>query len=597
MEYEERKTMGLCARITAWVAGSFVAMLLLFLAFFHYGLNAVYIDDLDSMLRIWGGQVIHGEAGSEGFSPPVGELVPGLSLGFLLENRGRPLGWDVVGSVPEGGRRFIADAPDLMEDARLKGYSKGRTLAFSGAFFRVMAFASKGGRSVGLAMAPVDVFPEGRIGFQWLFCLFGILSFFMVIVGVYRYTWGLIRSIDMLRVASEKIAEGDLSQGVEVTRNSAFVSLFESINRIRCGIIEKIRESEIQNRALMDNGEELEASNRELERAIFKANEMMAEAEIRSYELEHEVVQRRQAEEALRSNEEKYRAIVENMKEGYCEVSQGGYVVFVNASMCEITGYAVDEIIGMHRGEFIAVESRQRVLASFSDLFNGVEDIADFDYPILRKDGSRRHIGVSVSLIRDTSGARTGFRTIVRDVEARKRYEEELIYMAYHDPLTGLKNRKGFYERLENDITRAKRYGGRVALLYIDIDRFKEVNDTLGHEGGDMVLQEITRRFLDNLRQSDCVARMGGDEFAVILENDGGCDVVAEKMVEILSHPYEVGGQVVDYVSGSIGIALFPDDAVTANDLICYADSDMYAVKRKRKCRDSCCVEKKGGTV
>ena len=169
--------------------------------------------------------------------------------------------------------------------------------------------------------------------------------------------------------------------------------------------------------------------------------------------------------------------------------------------------------------------------------------------------------------------------------------------MAYHDPLTGLKNRKGFYERLGNDIIRAKRYGGRVALLYIDIDRFKEVNDTLGHEGGDIVLQEITRRFLDNLRQSDCVARMGGDEFAVILENDGGRDVVVDKMMDILSRPYEVGGRVIDYVSGSIGIALFPDDAVTANDLIGYADSDMYAVKRKKKCQEICCVEKKGRAI
>ena len=162
--------------------------------------------------------------------------------------------------------------------------------------------------------------------------------------------------------------------------------------------------------------------------------------------------------------------------------------------------------------------------------------------------------------------------------------------MAYHDSLTGLKNRKGFYGRLDADITRAKRYGGRVVLLYIDIDRFKEVNDTLGHEAGDRVLQEITRRLLENLRKCDCVARVGGDEFAVVLADEKGSDAVLEKLMTILAAPYGVGEEVVDYVSGSIGVALFPDDAVTANDLIQYADSAMYAVKRGKKCQKMDCL-------
>lgn len=594
MEYKERKTMGLCTRITAWVACIFVAMVLFFFAFLHYEVNAVYISGLDSLLLTWGEEALYGEEGSVIFDPSVSDGVLELPLGFLLKNTGNPLGWDSFGHVPEGMGRGQVDFSDLLVDARLKGHSVGRTLSVDGFFFRVMALASRGDGSVGLAIHPLVKHPGGTEGLEWYFGLASLAFFFAVMVGGYRYIWFLIRPIELLRVASEKIAKGDLDEGVQFTGSSEFVSLSHSINRIRRAIVEKIRESDIQNQALMDNGEELASSNRELERAIFKANEMMAEAEIRSYELEHEVVQRRQAEEALRSSEEKYRAIVENMKEGYCEVNREGYVVFVNASMCDITGYSVSEIIGMHRGELIAIESRERVLATFAELLNGKEDVAEFDYPILRKDGNRRHIGVSVSLIRNTSGDRTGYRTIVRDVEARKRYEEELIYMAYHDSLTGLKNRKGFYERLENDITRAKRYGGRVALLYIDIDRFKEVNDTLGHEGGDRVLQEITRRFLDNLRQSDCVARVGGDEFAVILESDGGYDVVAGKVAEILSCPYEVGNRVVDYISGSIGVALFPDDAVTANDLIRYADNDMYAVKRKRKCQEEGCVETGG---
>ena len=158
--------------------------------------------------------------------------------------------------------------------------------------------------------------------------------------------------------------------------------------------------------------------------------------------------------------------------------------------------------------------------------------------------------------------------------------------MAYHDPLTGLKNRKGFYEKLQESIVRATRYGSQVGLLYVDVDRFKMVNDTLGHEAGDQVLREISRRLLSILRQSDCVSRLGGDEFAVILDSDRtlDVDVVVRKVVGAICQPYEIGDSVVDYISGSVGVALFPDDAVTAADLVRFADDAMYRLKHSRNC-------------
>lgn len=590
------KSMGLRARITAGIMGVVGVTALFFFAFVHHQAQAVYVGLLDSVLLTWGERA-ELEPGLSVACPamdalgPMGGGATRLSLGCLKAGDGPVAGWERVGLARDPvGDELVAAHAGLLTEARLAGRPIFRSVELSFGMFRLMALPPLAPEGDGLLIfAPVSNHPLGTEGLATRFSLAVGLLFLVAMAGSSLCSWMVIRPIEELRDVSEKIAEGILDEGVELTGSAEFVSLSRSINRMRRAIAEKIEESESQNRALVEKGEALSSSNRELERAIFKANQMAAESEIRSYELEHEVVQRRQAEEALRSSEEKYRTIVENMKEGYCEVNREGYITFVNAAMCEMSGYTADEIMRLPRGHYVSEESRSRVFAAFNGLRHGHEDLAEFDYIIVRKDGRRRHIGVSVSLIRNAAGAYSGYRTLVRDVEARKRYEEELIHMAYHDPLTGLKNRKGFYECLESGIIRAKRYGGQVALLYIDIDRFKEVNDTLGHEAGDLVLQEITRRLVENLRQSDCVARIGGDEFAVVLDNDGGCDVgtVIAKVAAMLAQPYRVGELSVDYVSGSIGVALFPDDAVTANDLIRSADNAMYAVKRERKGMDA----------
>jgi len=593
MEDREGRTLGLRARIIAWITGAFVVMALFFFAFVHHQIRSVYIATLDAALLTWGESMAleSGRAGGGALPPSpkaVARLIetPYLFLGLLTEGEGSPETWQRFGPAADIMDPGLATHVDLLAAARREGVPVIRTVELSSGTFRLMALPPKGAGGAGcLAFTPVFAHPMGTESLEARFALGAGFLFVVILAWGSLYTWFLIRPIEELRDVSEKIAAGNLDEGTLFSGSAEFVSLSRSINRMRLAIADMLHESGRQNRALAAKGRELESSNRELERAIFKANQMTAEAEIRGYELEYEIVQRHQAEEALRSSEEKYRTIVENMKEGYCEVNREGYVTFVNAAMSEICGYASEEILGMHSDQFIIEESRTQVLSRCVGLIEGHEEVAEFDYPILRKDGRKRHIGVSVSLIRNASGDRTGYRTIVRDAEARKRYEEELIYMAYHDPLTGLKNRKGFYERLESDILRAKRYGGQVVLLYIDIDRFKEVNDTLGHEAGDEVLREITRRIVDNLRQSDCVARVGGDEFAVVLGNAGGCevDVVVRKVTVILAQPYSAGGRDVAYVSGSVGVAFFPDDAVTASDLIRYADSAMYKVKRGHK--------------
>ncbi|WP_373002075.1 diguanylate cyclase domain-containing protein [Marinobacter sp.] len=173
--------------------------------------------------------------------------------------------------------------------------------------------------------------------------------------------------------------------------------------------------------------------------------------------------------------------------------------------------------------------------------------------------------------------------TQVATVVERKRAEEHLRFLAHHDGLTGLTNRSLFYDRLETALRSANRNEGRLALLYLDVNDFKQINDTMGHEAGDQLLIEMAQRLRDCTRDADTVARMGGDEFTVLLTDVHGRDSVENAMAkirEILTLPVALGGATVR-VSCSIGSAMYPEDGDTASQLVSKADSAMYASKRQ----------------
>lgn len=170
----------------------------------------------------------------------------------------------------------------------------------------------------------------------------------------------------------------------------------------------------------------------------------------------------------------------------------------------------------------------------------------------------------------------------LHDVTDRKHDEEVIRHQAYHDALTGLPNRLLMLDRLKHAITLATRGGRRVVLLYMDLDHFKSVNDRLGHELGDQLLQSVTTRLKSRLRLSDTICRLGGDEFTIILEevhDNHGWKAVADSLVNILAQPFEIAGHEI-WVSGSIGASIFPDDAQSADELIRHADMAMYEAKQ-----------------
>jgi diguanylate cyclase (GGDEF)-like protein/PAS domain S-box-containing protein len=270
-----------------------------------------------------------------------------------------------------------------------------------------------------------------------------------------------------------------------------------------------------------------------------------------------------------------------------------GRIVLWNPAASRIFGYSRLEALGLYVEALIPPDLRDRHrtgLARYRRTGTGpyVGSDTPLELPALRKGGEEIRIELSLSAIGPADDEPNGGHyalAIIRDVTERKRLEERLAYLAYHDGLTGLANRASFLERLEVAIARADRGGSGVAVLYLDLDRFKEVNDSLGHDVGDELLKAVAERLRRAVRfEAHDVARLGGDEFCAMLEgvaDAGEAENVAARVAEQLAGPYSVGGHEMSSVAASVGVAVRPPGAGTsAGQLLREADLAMYQTKR-----------------
>jgi diguanylate cyclase (GGDEF)-like protein/PAS domain S-box-containing protein len=291
--------------------------------------------------------------------------------------------------------------------------------------------------------------------------------------------------------------------------------------------------------------------------------------------------QREAALEALRQSEEKYRSILETIQEGYFEVDFAGNFTFFNDSLCRNLGYSKEELMGMNNRQYTDKEHSKKLFQTFNKVYNTGEPTERFDWQIIRKDGTKRYVESSVSLQKDSSGKPAGFRGIVRDVTERKQIEQQLNHIATHDTLTGLPNRMLFIDRLGVALAQSKRNRHKLAVMMLDLDNFKNVNDTLGHMVGDQLLKEVGYRLSGLLRQNDTVARLGGDEFIVLLSDlERMEDViqVAKKILKAFHQPFVCDNHKLTS-NTSIGIAIYPDDGEDIDSLLKKSDMAMYFVK------------------
>ena len=282
----------------------------------------------------------------------------------------------------------------------------------------------------------------------------------------------------------------------------------------------------------------------------------------------------RLATQALRESEERLAKFMQASAEGIA-FHRDGIVTDANPPLCELLGYTLAELRGRRAVDFVAPDQRAHV----QGVLDAGRDVS-YESAVVRKDGKR----IPVELIGRTLvyGDEKLRMSVVRDLRDRHAAQARIHHLAHHDALTGLPNRMSFMERLARQIEQARATGKSLALLFVDLDHFKRVNDSLGHLIGDQLLQTVAARISASLRVGDVVARFGGDEFIVLLDDAARDDVaqVAHKLLRAIELPVEAEGRDLS-VTPSVGIALFPHDGATPTELIKNADTAMYIAKSR----------------
>jgi len=294
-----------------------------------------------------------------------------------------------------------------------------------------------------------------------------------------------------------------------------------------------------------------------------------------------DITDRKRVEEALRESEEQFHQLANNIPQIFwiCDAQQRR-MLYVSPAYERVSGQAIARLRADARSwlESVHPEDRERVRAARAAAPAGNYDEV---FRVVRPDGSLRWVRDRAFPIHDAEGRIYRIAGIAEDITDMRESEERLLYLAHYDNLTNLPNRVLFYDRLKQALSQAKRNEWVTAVMFLDLDRFKNVNDTLGHGAGDLLLRQVSERLAGCVRSGDTVGRLSGDEFAIVLSNLTGPDdasLVAQKIMTTIARPFNLYGKEV-FVSASIGITLFPTDSLDQDTLIQNADTAMYRAK------------------
>lgn len=294
--------------------------------------------------------------------------------------------------------------------------------------------------------------------------------------------------------------------------------------------------------------------------------------------------ERKQAEQSLRLSELHYRSLIEDLPVLVCRFLPDGTITFANTEYCKFHNKSAEEIIGQNFLPLVMEEDRETTTANIlsitreSPLSINLQRVIDPEGNVRWQRWTNRGLF-------DEDGQLTSYHTLGEDITERKKAEDDLKFMARHDMLTQLPNRTMLDDRLDHALHLAHRNNKRVAILFLDLDGFKNVNDAFGHKEGDRLLQTIAQRLLKCVRKSDTVARLGGDEFGIILEDVSEVKdtlLVIKKIIQAVAQPFIIQDIEV-FVTASIGISIYPDDSEDPIALIQHADHAMYRAKGNGK--------------
>ncbi|MFC1603279.1 diguanylate cyclase domain-containing protein [Pseudomonadota bacterium] len=287
--------------------------------------------------------------------------------------------------------------------------------------------------------------------------------------------------------------------------------------------------------------------------------------------------------DALISSVNKFLGIASSLGEGLIVTDPKGVIQFVNPAASESLGWKKNELLNKKLTETIDGINTEHSDDS-SPIIQGSMPKRVDDTIFIRKNGEPQHVTYTTNTFQE-HGEITQYIITFRDISTRKKHEEQIQHFAYHDYLTNLPNRRLFTDRLNMELARAKREQNSLAIMFLDLDRFKEINDQFGHDTGDEILQETARRIQLIIRESDTVARMGGDEFILLLpkiEQQADAATIAQKIVTAIAKPVTVG-DVTHSISTSAGISFFPTDGDDHDTLVAKADYAMYCIKKRGK--------------
>ncbi|MEJ2456147.1 MAG: EAL domain-containing protein [Candidatus Thiodiazotropha sp.] len=291
-----------------------------------------------------------------------------------------------------------------------------------------------------------------------------------------------------------------------------------------------------------------------------------------------DITQRKESEAKLQQAVQ----IIEHTMEGVIITDNEGRITSVNPAFCEITGYSEAEIIHQHLD---TLKSDRHPQEFSEEIWDKIRQSGSWRGEVWnqRKNGEVYPAWMTVSSVRDEHDSILHYVAVFSDITSIKQSQTQLEHLAHHDSLTNLPNRLLFEDRLQHAISQSKRQGRQLAVLFLDLDRFKNINDTLGHAMGDELLKEVAKRLQHILRDGDTAARLGGDEFTVLVENledPSQAAVVAAKIQESFKTPYQIAGREL-HITTSIGISIYPEDGQTVADLTKNADAAMYQAKEQ----------------
>ncbi|MFA6015592.1 MAG: EAL domain-containing protein [Gallionellaceae bacterium] len=427
-------------------------------------------------------------------------------------------------------------------------------------------YLPRAGWGVVVKIDAVEVFKPIELMRQWSW---GLLLALLVLSSVIGLLIGrsIIRPVNELTRIAGKMAGGSLDKRVDVMGNDEIGDLATAFNTMANNL------EGTQNTLI--------AERRGLEEAV---RQRTAEIESINVHLVQEIAEHKTARAELLLAETVY----QSSAQGIVVADQNNHILSVNPAFSFITGFSAEEVIGLKPG----FNSAGYHDADFyKEMWRAIQEDGLWAGEIWdrRKNGESFSQWLTISVVRDEAGEISRFIGVFTDNTEQKQAQEKISFHANYDELTKLPNRRLFQDRLQLEIKKSNRADAQLALLFIDLDNFKEVNDSLGHEQGDQLLRETAQRLRDCVRETDTVARLGGDEFTIILpgvKTSGEVENIAQKIIQSLTFPFTLGEHF-GYVSASIGITIYPQDGDSSMTLLKNADQAMYEAKHLGKNRFS----------